>query len=147
MSYLIGSAGWAGTVAPAGPSPDAVAVVAQRISALAGELEGIRRQMGAVVTREWRSPAGAAFMAALTDLQVVLSASVTAFEEAAAQVGSYGRHLRAISLSEGCFSPQGAGTGNGQAPGAPLRLGPSVGPAPLLGGQVSGGLGVPWWGP
>lgn len=153
MSYPMGSgwestAGAAGAGARTGPSPESVAVVAQRLTALAGELEGVRLQLGAVETPEWHSPAAAAFVASLTDLNVALSTAVQALEAAAGDVGSYGLHLRASSLANGCFSPQGAGTGTGsgfgagQGLGAASGFGSGVGPAPLFGGHGAAG-----WGP
>ncbi|AIY02452.1 hypothetical protein ART_2853 [Arthrobacter sp. PAMC 25486] len=140
------AAGNAGAGARTGPCPESVAVVAQRLAALAGELEGVRLQLGAVETPEWRSPAAAAFLTSLTDLNVALATAVKAFEEAAGDVGSYGLHLRASSLANGCFSPlgagSGAGSGAGQAIGAAPGFGLGVGPGPVF-----GGLGTAGWGP
>ena len=137
MSQSIG-AGWGTGDAGAGPgaalSPDSVAVAAQRIAVLAGELDGVRRQAGAVEAPEWRSPAAAAFLAALTDLVADLSATVRALEAAAGEVGSYGMRLRTSSPANGCLGLQDAGIGN--------RAWPGVGPASMFDGRAA-----PWWGP
>ena len=137
MSHSMG-AGWEAWGAGAGPSaglsPDSVAAAARRLAAISGELDGLRRQAGAVAAPEWRSPAAAAFLAALTDLVADLMTTARAVEAAAGEVGSYGMFLRTSSLANGCFGPQDAAIGHGTWHG--------VGTAPLFDGQDA-----PWWGP
>ena len=137
MSHSMG-AGWEAGVAGAGPhaglSPDSVAVAARRLAVLAGELDSVRRQAGAVAAPEWRSPAAAAFLAALTDLVSDLTTAVSALEAAAAEVGSFGMLLRTSSLANGCLAPQDPGIGRGAWLGA--------GPASMFDGPAA-----PWWGP
>jgi hypothetical protein len=66
-----------------------VFVVAQRLTDIAEELEGLRLQLGRLNAMDWRSPAAAAFRDSLADRNLALSAVVREVTAAVASLGSY----------------------------------------------------------
>ena len=92
-----------GPGARAGPPPDAVAALAQRLAGIAADIEGLRLQLGQLVSVDWKSPAAAAFRDALTERNMAILAVVRAIENAADETRSYGLFLSTSAQS--CLRP------------------------------------------
>ncbi|WP_133162978.1 hypothetical protein [Arthrobacter glacialis] len=97
MSYpMTALSGLSGGAARGGPSAEAVSAVAQRLAGIAGELEGLRLQLGRLNAMDWRSPAAAAFRDSLADRNLALSAVARDVTAAVASLGSYALSLPAV---------------------------------------------------
>lgn len=79
-----------GTGSSGGPSPDAVAVVVQRLLGVAIELQALRRTVDIVSTVDWNSQAATAFRADLTQCDLDIAAAGRSIDDAAGSVGRYG---------------------------------------------------------
>ncbi|MDJ0311987.1 hypothetical protein [Arthrobacter sp. H35-D1] len=126
----VGSGGPAelgGVAGQAGPSAEAVAVVAQRLVGIARDIDALRLQLGGVGAMDWSSPAAFAFREALSACNAALALAVRKVESAGASVGSYGVYLQSESAESACRNPnlpQGAGSGAEFGP----RFGQGFGP-------------------
>ncbi|WP_207345675.1 hypothetical protein [Arthrobacter sp. E3] len=118
------------------PSAEAVAVVAQRMSGIAQEMEVLRRQMAGLEATDWHSAAATAFRQSLSACSMALAGAVRKVESAAASVGSYGTFLQSSPASsvqgEPCAAPnaqwpQGAGSGTQFGPRFSQGFGPDWG--------------------
>ncbi|MHA7305578.1 hypothetical protein ACX80E_10080 [Arthrobacter sp. TMN-49] len=96
--------GLSGAAARAGPTAEAVAVVAQRLAGIGQELEGLRLQLGQLNAMDWRSPAAAAYRDSLAERNLALAVVAQEILAAVAALGSYGLCLE---------SPPGDGVGLG----------------------------------
>lgn len=97
MSYpMTALSGLSGGAARTGPSAEAVFVVAQRLTDIAEELEGLRLQLGRLNAMDWRSPAAAAFRDSLAERNLALSAVAREVTAAVASLGSYALSLPAV---------------------------------------------------
>ena len=123
MGHPAGDGAWAGSASggcPAsGPPPDAVAVVAQRLLAIAGEFSGLRLPLDQVATVEWRSPSAGAFRAELEEACLALASAVRSVEDAAGAVARYAAFLASGSSPGSWMGPGGAGGFPYGMPGAP----------------------------
>lgn len=84
----------------AGPSADAVAMVAQRLAGIAQDMDALRQQLGSVGATDWSSPAASAFRQALAACNAALAVAVRKVEAAGVSVGSYGVYLESESAQE-----------------------------------------------
>ena len=123
MGHPAGDGAWAGSASggcPAsGPPPDAVAMVAQRLLAIAGEFSGLRLPLDRVATVEWRSPSAGAFRAELEEACLALVSAVRSVEDAAEAVGRYAAFLASGGSPGSSMGPGGAGGFPYGMPGAP----------------------------
>ncbi len=94
-----------GLSARAGPAPEAVAMAAQRLAALARDVDSVRQGLGSVDTQQWRSPAAAVFRDALAGLLTELWAGAQALDTASAALSRYGLALQLSNDAEACASP------------------------------------------
>lgn len=130
---LGGAAELGGVAARAGPSAEAVAVVAQRLVGIARDMDALRLQLGSAGATDWSSPAASAFREALSACNAALASAVRKVETAGASVGSYGVYLQsesAESASAACRNPnlpQVAGSGAEFGPRFGQGLGPDWG--------------------
>lgn len=95
-----------GTGSTPGPSPEAVAVVAQRLLAAAAELRALTGRLELASAVDWNSRAAAAFREDLLQCQQDVSAAGRGVEDAATLVGRYGVSLAA---QEAAGQPGGLG--------------------------------------
>lgn len=123
MGYPAGDGSWTGFGpgggSTAGPSPDAVAVVVQRLLGIAGEFSGLRTLLDRVDTVDWRSPAAGAFRAELEEGCLALAAAVRSVEDAAGAVGRYSMFLALGETPGSWVGVGGAGGFPSGIPGAP----------------------------
>ncbi len=105
---------------PAGPSPDDVDVVGQRVWEIAQEIDELRRELASLHATEWQSAASDAFQDRLAERTTALAAVVQDVQAAAMAVVAYAAILRAeATLRPGpVFVPLpgadfGAGPGSG----------------------------------
>jgi len=99
--------GDAGVGNAAGPSPDAVAAVAQRLGSIAREIDAVRLALGPLRAMDWRSKAAAAFGESMLDCNTALAGVVRDVEAGAQAVQLYALALESAA-------PPGTGTGLGQ---------------------------------
>ncbi|UIK88652.1 hypothetical protein [Arthrobacter polaris] len=107
-----------GFAAHAGPSPEAVAVVAQRLAGVGQEIDALRLQLDQLASTDWSSPAAAAFRESLLQRNLAFASVVRDVGAAAVDVANYGLYLQ--SIPAGGLSPdgpQGAGFGTGYGGG------------------------------
>lgn len=118
MNYFVGSGTGSGPVFDFGalsprpdPSPELVAMTAQRLAGLARDVDAVRAQLGGMDVQQWRSPAAAVFRESLTGLLTELWAAGQALDGASAEVDGYGK---ALALNaEKCASPLAGQAGMG----------------------------------
>ena len=88
-----------GTGATAGPSPEAVAVVAQRLLEVATELHALRSRLNTWSTVNWSSLAATAFRQDLAQREQDIAGAGRSIEDAAGAVRRYGALLAAQELA------------------------------------------------
>lgn len=122
----------------AGPSPEALEAAARRLTAIAGDFDAVRLEMGSLGVTDWKSPAATAFRDALAEQLANAARAVLDIRDAAGMVRLYGRSVAAANaataqagghyLAPGFGSGMGAAFDGGAGPGG-LGLG-SFGPPP-----------------
>ncbi len=96
-----------GTGTTAGPSPEAVAVVAQRLLEVATELQALRSRLDTWFTVDWSSLAATAFRQDLAQRELDIAGAGRSIEDAAGAVRRYGVLLAAQELAAQPGSPGG----------------------------------------
>ena len=103
MSYPEGlGLGPIGLAAAAGPSADAVFVVAQRLAAVVLDLEALRLRLAQLDGVDWNSTAAAAFRTSLAEGDAAFTMVRKQIETAVERVSSYGAYLRATADATTC---------------------------------------------
>lgn len=96
--------------ARAGPDPEAVAMAAQRLAALARDVDSVRQGLGSVDTRQWRSPAASVFRDALAGLLTELWAAAQSLDSACAALVRYGLALQSSQEGQTGVNPVAGST-------------------------------------
>lgn len=99
-----------------GPDPEAVAMAAQRLAALARDMDSVRQGLGTVDTQQWRSPAASVFRDALAGLLTELWAAGQALDSASAALSRYAQTLQLRNEAQVCASPLEPPTARGWVP-------------------------------
>ncbi len=94
-----------GAASRPGPSPEAVAAMAQRVARAACDMDALRLQLSGLLAIDWSSPAASAFRASLSSCTAALAQAVQKVELAAITVGSYGLALQDESASCSALNP------------------------------------------
>lgn len=94
---------------PASPSAEAVAVVAQRLAAVAEELEALRVHMLRLDGVDWNSQAAAQFRASLAEHDSAFRAVRLRLQNTVELVGAYGSNLRAVQDAGPCMDARWQG--------------------------------------
>ncbi|WP_425865079.1 hypothetical protein [Arthrobacter sp. TWP1-1] len=84
-------------VAAAGPSAEAVVVVAQRLAGVAQEIQALRFRMAQLDGVDWNSVAAAAFRTSLADVDATFNRTGKQIGTAVDLLGSYASYLRAAA--------------------------------------------------
>ena len=91
--------------AAAGPTPDAVAVVAQRLESIAREIDAVRLALGPLRALGWQSMAAAAFGESVTVCNTAMVEAVKDVRAGAQAVQFYAQNLESAAAGSSYTGP------------------------------------------